>query len=292
MKVVVRRVCHASGIERLVVTRAFDGCRLVVEAIVAPGVPFVRCRVLLDNRLEDHRLRLRFPTGAPITSYDAATTFDAAHRTTQPVNDTGWAHPAPRTFIHQGWIAANELVVGAPGLPEAEVTADGDILVTLVRSVGALARLELRTRPVPAAPEMSAPGAQVQGPLDAAITLAAHPDDARAAEVGLRGVLGGDAPRLDGSLLALDARHSYVSACKPSGDAIVVRVCNPSDERDDVRLRVGFDLAGVQAVRLDETPVDQPVVLTDRSVSMTVPPHALRSCAVFPSPAKENGVRT
>jgi alpha-mannosidase len=276
----IERVRHASGIERLVVTRDLSVGELVVEATCAPGVPFVRCRVVLDNRETDHRMRLRFPTGPPITNYAAATTFDTALRSTGPVNDTGWAHPAPRTFIHQGWIAANGLVVGAPGLPEAEVTADGDILVTLVRSVGALARLQLRTRPVPAAPEMPAPGAQVQDRIEATITLAVHPDDARAAEVGLRGVLGGDAPRLDGSLLTLDARRSYVSACKPSGDGIVVRVCNPSDELDDVTLHFGFDVSDSIAVRLDETPVNEPLSREGRSISLRVPPHALRSVLV------------
>ncbi len=146
--VTVQRTRHPSGIARLRVTREVaEVGTLTVEACVAPGVLFVRHTVTLDNRAPDHRLRLRFPTGAAVDNFAAATTFDTATRSTFPVDDRAWLHPAPRTFPHQGWIAAHGLVVGAPGLPEAEVTVAGDILVTLVRSVGALARIELRTRP-------------------------------------------------------------------------------------------------------------------------------------------------
>ncbi len=281
----VRRTRHESGIARLRVARELVGIgTLTVEACVAPGVPFVRCEVELDNRTPDHRLRLRFPTGAAVDGFDAATTFDTAHRTTAPVDDTGWVHPAPRTFAHQGWIAANGLVVGAPGLPEAEVTAQGEILVTLVRSVGALARIELRTRPLPAGPEMMAPGAQTQGRVAATVTLARGPADVHAAEIGVRGVLGGDAPVLAGdtSLLELDARGCVLSACKPApdGDGIVVRVLNPTDTSEPVRLRFGREVGRVHAVGLDEQPVEYPLTHRGREVELPVPAHALRSVRV------------
>ncbi len=281
----VQRMQHASGISRLRVTRELEGIgTLLVEALVAPGVPFVRCAVTLDNRAKDHRLRLRFPTGAPVHTHDAATTFDTARRTTDAVDDADWVHGAPPTFPHQGWISANGLTIGAPGLPEAEVTPAGDILVTLVRSVGALARLELRTRPMPAGPEMPAPGAQVKGKIRATITIAATPADARAAETGMWGVLGDDGPLLaDGlSLLQLDATASILSACKPAadGNGIVVRVLNPSDDPDEIALRFGFDIADATAVRLDETPDGNRIAHDRRTISMTVAPHALRSVRV------------
>jgi mannosylglycerate hydrolase len=285
VETVVRRTAHASGIQRLRVERTIDEIgALTIEAVVAPGVPFVRCEVTLDNQADDHRLRLRFPTGRPIESFAAATTLDTTTRSTAPVDDTGWVHRAPATFVHQGWIEGNGLVVGAPGLPEAEVTPEGDILVTLVRSVGALARLELRTRPMPAGPEMLAPGAQTRGPVRATVKLARSPADTRAAEVGMRGVLGDHAPLLasGASLLEINARASFLSACKPaaSGDGIVVRVCNPSNEADDVALHFGFDLESAIAVRLDETPADDDVERDGNAASLTVPPHALRSVRV------------
>jgi mannosylglycerate hydrolase len=281
----VERTRHESGIQRLRVVRELaEVGTLTVEACVAPGVPFVRCEVTLDNRAPDHRLRLRFPTGAPADTFEVATTFDTVRRSTEPVDDRGWIHPAPRTFAHQGWIAANGLVVGAPGLPEAEVTPAGEVLVTLVRSVGALARIELRTRPMPAGPEMLAPGAQTQGLVAATVTLARSPADARAAEIGLRGVLGGDTPRVapDEPLLELNAERCFISACKPAldGDRTVVRVLNPSDEAEDVDLRFGLDVRRARPVGLDEQPIEDLVTHRGRVVGMHVPPHALRSVRI------------
>ncbi len=283
--VTVQRTRHASGISRLKVVRELDLVGpLTVEVVVAPGVPFARCEVTLDNRETDHRLRLRFPTGAPVERFDASTTFDTARRSTAPTDDTGWVHPAPLTFAQQGWISANGLVVGAPGLPEAEVTPAGEMLVTLVRSVGVLARIELRTRPLPAGPEMLVPGAQTQGRVAATITLARSAADARASEVGLRGVLGGEAPVLtpDVSLLELEARHSVLSTCKPAqeGNRIVVRVLNPSDEPDDVTLHFGLDVARARPVGLDEQPDDFFLMHNGRDVDFHVPPHALRTLRI------------
>jgi mannosylglycerate hydrolase len=283
--ITVQRTRHRSGIARLRVVRELDEIgTLTVDACIAPGVPFVRCEVTLDNRAPDHRLRLRFPTGGEVDEFDAATTFDTDRRSTGPVDDTGWVHPAPRTFAHQGWIAANGLVVGAPGLPEAEVTPAGDMLVTLVRSVGALARIELRTRPLPAGPEMMTPGAQTQGLVAATVTLGRTPADVRAAEIGFRGVLAGETTPLaaETSLLEIDAQHSVLSACKPAqeGDRIVVRVLNPTDVPDDVTLRFGLDVRRARPVRIDEQPDEFYVEHHGRQVQFHVPPHALRTVRV------------
>jgi hypothetical protein len=280
----VERTRHPSGIERLRVDYAMEEIgTATITATVAPGVPFVSFGVALDNRATDHRLRLRFPTGAPVDTFAAATMFDAAHRSTSPRDDTGWIHPAPRTFAHQGWIAANGLVVGAPGLPEAQVTASGDILVTLVRSVGVIARMQLRTRPMPAAPEMPAPGAQVLGTVKATITLALSSRDARAGEVGLWGVLAGELPnRAPTSFLTVTAQESELSACKPAedGDGIIVRVLNPSDIDETVTLTFAEALGVAATVRLDETPSGEPVERDGRTVRLDVPAHALRSVRV------------
>jgi hypothetical protein len=283
--VTVVRTRHESGIQRLRVQRELDAIgTLTVEACVAPGVPFVRGEVVLDNRAPDHRLRLRFPTGVAVDEFDAATTFDTARRSTVPIDDSSWVHPATRTFPHQGWIEANNLVVGAPGLPEAEVTPEGEILVTLVRSVGALARIKLRTRPEPAGPEMMTPGAQTQGRIAATVTLARTPADARAAEIGVRGVLGGDAPIMDAdaSLLELESTGSVISACKPAQDGtrMVVRVLNPTDQPDDVVLHFGLDVRRARPVRLDELPDDFYVEQQGRDISFHVPPHALRTVRI------------
>jgi hypothetical protein len=283
----VARARHTSGIERLSVQRELEGIgTLGLTATVAPGVPFVRCDVRFDNRAPDHRLRLRFPTrtqSGTVAKGSARTTFDTKEVTVTRPDDTGWVHAAPRTFIHQGWIEVGGLVVGAPGLPEAELTEDA-LLITLVRSVGMMARIRLRTRPVPAAPEMPAPGAQCIGSIAATIVIASDTRDATTAEIGLWGVLGDLDPVLasDASLLELQAERSVLSACKPAeqGDGIVVRVLNPSSDADTVTLRFGLDVAQAIPVRLDETPSDEPIEHDGRAVHLHVPAHALRSVLV------------
>jgi hypothetical protein len=299
----IERVVSPGGVQRLRSERTLlvpDGlapgdearspelvpCRLALEAVLVPGVPAVEVAVTLDNRARDHRLRLRFPTGAPAATCSAATTFDHAVRDTAPVDSSQWIHPAGGTFPHQGWVAANGLVVGAPGLPEVEVSPDGTILVTLVRSVAWLARFDVHSRPFPAGPEMRAPGAQVQETIRARFTLAADPADARDAELGLRAVLGGPAPplRAGTSLLSLEPSALVLSACAPAADGhgFVVRVLNPTDDRHDGVVALGFDVAGAQPVRLDESPCDEPLEHDGRSLRFPVPPHALRTVRVRP----------
>ena len=299
-----RRLSHETGIQRLRVDRTlvipaglddarehrvFDTveCPLVLEALVAPGVPWVEVTVTLDNQARDHRLRLCFPTGAPAPIFEAATTFDVATRTTALPDASKWLHPAPPTFPHQGWVAANGLVVGAPGLPEAEVTPDGTIVVTLVRAIGWLARFDIGTRPVPAGPQMQAPGAQVAGRITAHFVLARDPSAVRAAELGLRAVLGGPEGRLDDgrALLGLEPRPLILSACKPAerGDGLVARVHNPTDARHEAILTVGFGVRDARAVRLDETPSGETVVQDGHVVRFPVPAHAVRTVHIVPA---------
>lgn len=278
----VERTRHISGVARLTSTRVIAGVgTLIVGATKVSGTDTWRFVVTFDNQAPDHRLRLRFPTGQAADTFTAATTFDTATRSTQPVDDSGWMSPAPGTFPQQGWIEANGLVVGAPGLPEAEVTPDGDILVTLTRSVGMLSRLELRTRPMPAGPEMRAPGAQELGVTRATITLGDSIRDARATEVGLWGVIGDAAPRLDAgrSLFELESDRCELSTLKPAeqGPGVVVRVLNPTDRAETVTLRFGVPVATAELVRLDETPVGTTLVVNNNTIELSVPPHALRS---------------
>jgi alpha-mannosidase/mannosylglycerate hydrolase len=301
---------HPSGIETLAVRRALEvpaalvpertrraDERVVldveVEARVAPGVRRVDLVVRVENRARDHRLRLRFPLGAG--TVHAATTFDVVERRPGAVPMRRWVHPPPATFPHQGWVSAGGLTLVAPGLPEVEVDAEGTVALTLLRAVGWLARYDLRCRPVPAGPEMPVPGAQCPGTLEARLSLlpGVDPAAAREAELGLRGVIGGDAPLLDDrSLVTVEPAAALLSALKPAddGDGLVLRLLNPTDATLAARVRLGFPVRAVEAVRLDETPLDE-VVQVDTGaplgaevpmdmLHLALPPHAVRSVRV------------
>ena len=90
----VRRRRHPSGIERLTVTRTMaSGTVVRVEARVVPSVERVDLHVDVEHPAPDHRLRLCFPTGAPVDIFRAATTFDTVHRSTTPVDDASLGAP-------------------------------------------------------------------------------------------------------------------------------------------------------------------------------------------------------
>ena len=78
-----------------------DGPYVASRRRVAPGVERVDLHVDVEHPAPDHRLRLCFPTGAPVDTFRAATTFDTAHavhhaRRRRELGAPGAAHlPAP-----------------------------------------------------------------------------------------------------------------------------------------------------------------------------------------------------
>jgi len=308
----VERRRHAGGLQHLAVRRVLDvpaalapdretrsaeraRIEVDVEARVAPGVGRVDLHVTVRNEARDHRLQILFPTGAPAPRFHAATTFDVAERAPGPLSEAraaGWIHPAPATYPCQGWAHAGGLTVVAPGLAEGEALSDGTLAFTLLRAVGYLSRHDLRSRPGPAGPGTETPGAQCLGAVEARLSLlpGLDPRAARDAETGLQAVTAGPAPRAQAgrALLALEPRELLLSALKPAepdaaapGDgALVVRVLNPTDRALEATLRPGFAFARAAPVRLDETPVDLPLVRDGDVLRFSVPPHALRSLRI------------
>ncbi len=296
----VDRVRHPGGVQHLTVERVFavpeslDATRetrsqnlvevsVGVHVVVGPGVHHVRGELRIDNRALDHRLRVALPTGKPTQSCSAATTFDVVKRSTEPLDATGWMHPAPDTFCQQGLVAANGLCVVAPGLPEAELTPDGTILLTLVRSVGWLARYDLPSRPIPAGPAIETPGAQVQGAFVAPFTLMVDAGLAEASDVnsGLRGVIAGPEPLLEPgkSLLEIDDDRILLSALKPADDddGLILRLLNPTDETLEVTVGLGFAVMEVESVRLDEVTPDGDVIRDGQVIRVEMGPHSFRT---------------
>ena len=290
---------HTSGIQELRTERLFGVpmltddrsarsdrnlfMRVAQEIRVVPGVDRVDLCIRIDNEATDHRLRMLFPTGVPAETFEAATTLDIATRTTAPRDGSAWLHPAPNTFPAQGWVHTNGLTVVAPGLNEAEVTPDGVVAITLLRSVGWLSRMDLHSRPNHAGPGIPTPGAQCIRTTEARLSLFAGLDAraARDAELGLLAVAAGAEPLLQpgASLVDVAPTDIILSALKPAEreDGCVVRVLNPTAESREAVVRFGLDVSFARAVGLDEEPADHDVTLKGREVRFTVPPHALRS---------------
>ncbi len=270
------RRTHPDGVQELVTRRLLGDLPVMTIARLVPGTGRVDVEVTVDNTRPDHRLRLLFPVGAG--EVRAATTFDAVTRRPGPADDTGWMHAAPRTFPHQGWLEAAGLVIGAPDLPEAELTPDGTLAITLVRAVGWLSGMALTTRPLPAGPGMPTPGAQCLGVFSTTITLGG------VAEPALRAVGAGPAPHWEAGrpLLSLHPASLVLSALKPAerGDGLVARVLNPGDTAETATLTFGVPVSAAEPVRLDEERVDGDVRVDGATVTFPVPAHALRSVRI------------
>ena len=180
-------------------------------------------------------------------------------------------------------MAAGGLAVVAPGLPEAEVLVGGTIAVTVLRSVGWLARMDVGTRPIPAGPGLPTPGAQGLGTLGATLALLPTPVEGRArdAELGLWAGPAGPAPLVGPgrSLLEVDPPGAVLSALKmpEDGSGVILRLLNPTDRPMEATVTVGFPANEVMPVRLDETPAGEATALAGDVVRLRLRPHGLET---------------
>jgi hypothetical protein len=256
---------------------------LTLELCAAQGVPRLTVTARVDNRAHDHRLRLLFPTGTPTQAFAAATTLDIVTRSTHVEAHPNWVHPPPCTFPHQGFVSANGLTVTAPGLPEAEVTPDGTIAITLLRAVGWLSLPGLKTRPELAGPTIPTPGAQCLGPLSARLALSEGVDAHSAEELAasMWAIPGGNDPILSPgrSLLAIEPRDVLLSALLPAprGRALWLRLLNPWSREIEACVRIGFPVVKARSIRLDGKPTKDTFQWSGNTLRCTMRAHQLRS---------------
>jgi 2-O-(6-phospho-alpha-D-mannosyl)-D-glycerate hydrolase len=254
------------------------GVRLVV--MVHADSPVVRCILDLDNSARDHRLRARVATGLPGAAARVGTAFGDESRPAGPPPRPAQAlEAAVATAAAQRFVSVTEsgrgLAVLAPGFFEYEHTPTGDLLVTLLRAIGALSRNDLPQRPGHAAWPTSIPEAQCLGTSRVELALAPLiagdriPALWESVFTPLRGLWirdAIDAPAMPGAI-TLEGAGLVYSALKPAegeprSGAAVLRCYNPEPQpvagawRFDPPVRAAF------RTRLDEAePV--PLVLED-----------------------------
>jgi alpha-mannosidase len=140
--------------------------------------PLVRVTLEIDNQNQSHRLRARLPTGLGGLPAIAGAAFGVVERAAVVADPAAYPRETPaRTAPAQRFVAAARgargLALFAPAFFEYEWTADGDLLVTLLRSVGDLSRADLSARPGHAAWPTPIPAAQCLGRTRIDIALAA-----------------------------------------------------------------------------------------------------------------------
>ncbi len=250
--------------------------RGTVYARLDAGSRLVRFVVEGVNLAGDHRLRLHFPLpeGIPRGEYVADMQFGPVERRpVEPRSESVREWPVDTAPAHRYVSVPGGLTVFARGLYEYELTGDGTIAVTVLRSVGDLSRGELAARPGHAGWPTATPQAQERGRFRAelAVTTAsvgeagtpAEWDELERLAEEFHAPLGGlmlpyainapeavHGPALSGEGLAF-------KAAKPSedGTALVLRCINLTAEPVSGRWTLPFEIERAHRCRLDETRV-------------------------------------
>ncbi|MEV0378847.1 alpha-mannosidase [Nonomuraea sp. NPDC050643] len=133
------------------------------------GEPFVRLDVEFDNRCADHRVRLHVPLPTPDASESHAEGQFAV--VTRGLTAEGGCGETPLpTFPASSWVAAGGVAALLEHVTEYEVV-EGELALTLLRSVGYLSRNRNGLRPEPAGPQLPTPAAQSRGVRKVSLAL-------------------------------------------------------------------------------------------------------------------------
>ncbi len=148
------------------------------------GQPGLSVETDLNNRAEDHKLSVTFPT--PFNPQTAAVheAFAVVQREIDLPDSAGWVED-PTPLMHQRTFTDlsdghNGLAVLNRGLPAVEVTRQAEgaqVSLTLLRCVGWLSRTDLSTRRIAAGPLPATPGAQCPGPAHFEYAIYPHRGD-------------------------------------------------------------------------------------------------------------------
>lgn len=256
--------------------------------------PLIRVTIAGVNRQRDHRLRVGFRTDVLRGAVWADAAFGPVQRMPILVPDVDRRDevPPPTAPLHR-YVSLFTAEAGATlfsdGLAEYEATENGELLVTLLRAVGALSRNDLPERPGHAGWPAPTPKAQSLGPFAARLALLLHPPRTAETIDAIERVADDFLVPLEGrtvrsalsvpppiSGVELLGRGLAFSALKESedGEWIVARCVNLLDEPVQGQWRFGATIRDAYSARLDEWP-REPIPTSGGSVAFEAPPRAV-----------------
>jgi hypothetical protein len=246
----------------------------IMEVTLYKGLPRIDFKVSIENRANDHRLRVLFPL--PFSTETAITEnqFHVAERSLTPPPWNGTSAEQPPTTFPQKTFAAFEgedagVAVFNNGLQEGEVVRDRKgrqaYALTLLRCVGWLSRPDLVSRRGGAGPTISTEDSQMHGTHTFEFSLTTYRGNWRAANIQAmahsfaypplafatnehEGSLGRDVPlaRVSPGTVPTAFTRSDVDG------APVIRVYNASGENAEAALTVPAAVPGAGLVDLME----------------------------------------
>jgi len=240
------------GPNAVVVEHELPGITIETTIRAVPGLDRVELTSIVENEVDDHRLRVLFRSESGEDQVRAESQFAVVRRPLRPPPPRAdWVEPPVPTAHTLGAVALGSLVLLTKGLPEYEASEDG-LRLTLLRCVGTISRPPgMATRPVGAGPEIATPDGQCRGRhiLEYALRFdgerLSNAALVRASQDYRTDFLIGDPfePPLE---LAGDVGFSCLKQAE-SGDGLVLRVFNPNPQPEAFSLSLP-----ARRLRLDE----------------------------------------
>lgn len=244
------------------------------------GIPRVDLRIVIDNRAEDHRLRIVFPTGVKTKKHYAKTHYMIIERPNESPHYYlhGTSKVPIKTYPTRSWVSINDdkrgLCIVAKGLHEYEIRENkngAEIIFTLLRCVGWLSRGDLLTRPGHAGPYINTPDAQCLGIRSFELSIIPYSGslyEAGVHKLALEYIVPGIAhedishkgelpPQY--SLLEVEGDPILFSTFKRGidGKSIILRIYNPSPHTTKARITLHKRPHRLLRARLDEEDITE-----------------------------------
>ncbi|UCH03386.1 MAG: hypothetical protein JSW05_07240, partial [Candidatus Thorarchaeota archaeon] len=249
-------------------------CDFYHELTLFAESPILHITTGFENEAQDHRLRILFPsnTGAKTSSADSM--FDVIERPATPEDGEDWKQPAASTCPLRSFVSvsSNErgLTIATKGLLEFELLEQrgGTLALTLLRSVGWLSRITMKSRPEAAGPILEIPGAQCLGSHKFDYAIIPHSgrwlenESYLESDKYLNQMIGTFVPKgdddsatLSKGFLSIKPSTIRLSAFKISEDteSVVLRLWNIAEKSESCSITLGFPVSAVEMARLDET---------------------------------------
>ncbi len=230
----------------LEIVRRYDATGLETRTRVTldAGASHLVLEVSGVNRRNDHRLRVRFPSGTRPARVVADGHFGPVERTVGAAARPAAGQlerPAP-TAPMQRYVSvaagARGLTLLTDGLPEYEARKDGTVLVTVLRAFGELSRADIPERRGHAGWPTPTPDAQCPGPFVARLGLCFHDEAALAGLEHIeRSAEAFHAPVMPFMLRSALRPHEAVTGPELRGDPLVLSAVKPAEDGKGIVLR-------------------------------------------------------
>ncbi|MEE0199483.1 MAG: glycoside hydrolase family 38 C-terminal domain-containing protein [Muricomes sp.] len=239
---------------------------LVSRITLEKGAKSLKVRTVVDNNIENHRLRVAFPTGIQAETVDTAGHFCVDKRPAHPVMDQdGRFYPEMRTLPMQIFADVSDdnkgLGIVNSCFTEYEMKDDQTLYMTLFRAMGNM--IVTWWEAVGEFPGKK--GSQLQRKMEFEYAIYPHKGNWEEAETYAQArrlntpamvyqVAGGTGGglALEQELLRIDDRNLQVSAFKKSEerDSLILRVYNPTGKT--IRTQVKLSVPGVEVCEVTE----------------------------------------